>query len=61
MGSQTFYLQTFLFNEQGTHDDIMAGVRSTCSGPLSLAVDDMVWNITKDKIVERMIVSADQA
>ena len=39
----------------------MAGVRSTYSGPLSLAVDDMVWNITKDKIVERMPVSADQA
>ncbi len=49
------------FNEQRTHDDVMAGVRSTYSGPLSLAVDDMVWNITKEKIVERMIVSPDQA
>ena len=28
---------------------------------MSLAVDDMVWNITKDHIVERMIVSPDQA
>jgi ribonuclease Z len=49
------------FNEQGTHDNILQGVRSTYSGPLSLAVDNMVWNITKDKIVERMIVSPDQA
>jgi len=49
------------FNEQGTHDDILQGVRSTYSGPLSLAVDNMVWNISKEKIVERMIVSPDQA
>jgi ribonuclease Z len=49
------------FNEQGTHDHILQGVRSTYSGPLSLAVDNMVWNITKDHIVERMIVSPDQA
>jgi ribonuclease Z len=49
------------FNEQGTHDNILQGVRSTYSGPLSLAVDNMVWNISKDKIVERMIVSPDQA
>jgi len=49
------------FNEQGTHDNILAGVRETYSGPLSLAVDNMVWNISKDKIVERMIVSPDQA
>jgi ribonuclease Z len=49
------------FNEQSTHDNILAGVRETYSGPLSLAVDNMVWNISKDKIVERMIVSPDQA
>jgi len=49
------------FNEQGTHDNILAGVRETYSGPLSLAVDNMVWNISKEKIVERMIVSPDQA
>ena len=49
------------FNEQATHDNILAGVRETYSGPLSLAVDNMVWNISKNKIVERMIVSPDQA
>jgi ribonuclease Z len=49
------------FNEQNTHDDILRGVLQTYTGPLSLAVDNMVWNITKDKITERMIVSPDQA
>jgi ribonuclease Z len=49
------------FNEQSTHDDVLAGVRETYDGPLSLAVDNMVWNISKDKIVERMIISPDQA
>jgi ribonuclease Z len=49
------------FNEQATHDNILMGVRETYSGPLSLAVDNMVWNISKEAIVERMIVSPDQA
>jgi ribonuclease Z len=49
------------FNEQATHDDILKGVLQTYDGPLSLAVDNMVWNITKDKIVERMVISPDQA
>lgn len=31
------------------------------TAPLSMAVDIMVWNITKDKIVERMAVSPDRA
>ena len=33
----------------------------TGDGPLSLAVDNMVWNITKDEVTERMAVSPDQA
>jgi len=49
------------FNEQATHDNILRGVLETYSGPLSLAVDNMVWNITKEKITERMVVSPDQA
>ena len=49
------------FNEEATRWGIYDGVRETYSGPLSLAVDNMVWNITKDKIVERMTVSPDQA
>ena len=49
------------FNEDGTRYGIYQGVRETYSGPMSLAVDNMVWNITKDKITERMTVSPDQA
>lgn len=49
------------FNEEGTRFGIYDGVRETYSGPLSLATDNMVWNITKDKITERMVISPDQA
>lgn len=49
------------FNEEGTRYGIYDGVRETYAGPLSLAADNMVWNITRDKITERMTVSADQA
>ena len=49
------------FNEEATRFGVYDGVRETYSGPLSLAVDNMVWNITKDEIVERMTVSPDQA
>jgi ribonuclease Z len=49
------------FNEEGTRYGIYDGVRETYDGPLSLAADNMVWNITKDKIVERMTISPDQA
>ncbi len=49
------------FNEEGTRFAIYEGVRETYSGPLSLAVDNMVWNITKDNINVRMTVSPDQA
>ena len=49
------------FNEESTRWGIYDGVRTTYSGSLSLAVDNMVWNITKDAIVERMTVSPDQA
>jgi ribonuclease Z len=49
------------FNEQGTHDDILKGVLTTYEGPLTLATDNMVWNITKGNIVVRDIVSPDQA
>ena len=37
------------------------GVRETYDGPVSFAVDMMVWNITKEKITERMGVSPDAA
>jgi ribonuclease Z len=40
---------------------IRNGIRETYDGPLSMAVDMMVWNITKAKVVERMAVSPDRA
>ena len=41
--------------------EIRSGIRSTYDGPLSIATDMMVWNITKDGVRERMAVSPDRA
>jgi ribonuclease Z len=49
------------FNEEGTRYGIYEQIRTTYDGPLSLATDDMVWNITKEGIVERMTTSTDEA
>ena len=49
------------FNEEGTRYGIYDGVREVYDGPLSLATDNMVWNITRDSIRERMAVSPNQA
>jgi ribonuclease Z len=37
------------------------GIRQTYDGPLSIGTDLMVWNITKDKITERMAVVTQNA
>ncbi len=49
------------FNEEATRYAIYDAVRQTYSGPLSMADDMMVWNITRDGVRERMVVSADNA
>ncbi len=49
------------FNEEGTRYGIYDGVRSTYDGPLSMATDNMIWNITRDNVLERMVVSSDEA
>ncbi len=49
------------FNEEGTRYGIYEGIRETYDGPLSLATDMMVWNITKDKVTERMAAATDEA
>ena len=49
------------FNEEGTRFPIYDGVRAVYDGPLSMATDRMVWNITKDSIVERMTVLTEDA
>ncbi|UCH40584.1 MAG: hypothetical protein JSU67_02465, partial [Gammaproteobacteria bacterium] len=43
------------------HADLRESIRVTYDGPLSVATDMMVWNITKDKVTERMAVSTDRA
>ena len=49
------------FNEEGTRYGIYDAIRSTYDGPLSMATDNMIWNITRDGISERMVVSSDEA
>ncbi|MBE1282200.1 MAG: hypothetical protein GJ676_02710 [Rhodobacteraceae bacterium] len=49
------------FNEEGTRFEIYEQVRQVYDGPLSLAQDNMVWNITADKITERMAVITEEA
>ncbi len=49
------------FNEEGTRYDIYDAVRQTYSGPLSMATDNMVWNVRRDEIIERMAVITEDA
>ena len=49
------------FNEEATRYGVYEGVRETYDGPLSLATDLMVWNITKNGVKERMAVVTEEA
>ena len=49
------------FNEEATRYSLYDNIRETYEGPLSMATDRMVWNITKDKITERMTVLTEEA
>ncbi len=49
------------FNEEGTRYGVYEAIRETYDGPLSMATDMMVWNITRSGITERMAVSSDEA
>jgi ribonuclease Z len=49
------------FNEEATRYSLYENIRETYDGPLSMATDRMVFNITKDKITERMAVMTDDA
>ncbi len=44
------------FKDFDTTGDIYRRIRTTYDGPLSLAEDYMVWNVTKDKIRVRMAI-----
>ena len=48
-------------NEEATRYVLYEEIRSTYDGPLSMATDMMVWNITKKGVTERMAVSPDEA
>jgi ribonuclease Z len=43
------------------HPQLLTDIRTTYDGELSIAMDLMTWNITKDGVTERMAVSADRA
>lgn len=43
-----------VFNDQDTLPQILKEVRSTYDGPLDIATDYMVWNVTKDEVRTRM-------
>ncbi len=49
------------FNDVDTRYQIFEGIRETYDGPLSMKTDMMMWNITRDKVHERMAVSAEDA
>jgi ribonuclease Z len=42
------------YNDFDTAPEVLRRVRKTYDGPLSLALDYMVWNVTKDDIRVRM-------
>ena len=44
------------FNDFDTEPNVLAAVRSTYDGPLALATDYMVFNVTKEEIKVRMAV-----
>jgi ribonuclease Z len=44
------------FKDHDTTGPILERIRTTYDGPLSLAEDHMVWNVTKEKITERIAI-----
>ena len=44
------------FNDFDTAPSILEGIRSTYDGPLTLADDMMVWNVTADTITVRQVI-----
>ncbi|WP_170481805.1 guanitoxin biosynthesis MBL fold metallo-hydrolase GntH [Ruegeria arenilitoris] len=48
------------FNDFDTVNSVYERIRSTYDGPLSMADDFMVWNVTKDDITVRMAVTEER-
>jgi ribonuclease Z len=49
------------FNDDDTRYEIYGGIREVYDGPLSLAIDGMMWNITREGVTERMTVMTEDA
>jgi ribonuclease Z len=48
-------------NEEATRYHLYNAIRETYDGPLSMAIDNMVWNVTPDGVHERMAVITEEA
>ena len=48
------------YNDFDTQPEVFRRLRKTYDGPVSLAVDYMVWNVTKDEIRVRMAAKDDE-
>jgi ribonuclease Z len=48
-------------NEEATRYNLYEAIRETYSGPLSMATDNMVWNIRSEGVKERMAVITEDA
>ncbi len=48
-------------NEEATRYNLYDAIRETYAGPLSMATDNMVWNVTPDGVKERMAVITEDA
>ena len=48
-------------NEEATRYHLYDAIRETYDGPLSMATDNMVWNITPNGVTERMAVITEDA
>ncbi len=48
------------YNDFDIQPDVMRRVRKTYDGPLTLAVDYMVWNVTRDDIRVRMVAKDEE-
>ena len=48
------------FNDFNTAPDIIAGIRESYDGPLMLADDLLVWNVTADGVRVRRVIATDE-
>ncbi len=48
-------------NDEATRYNLYEAIRETYSGPVSMATDNMVWNVTPEGVKERMAVITEEA